>query len=131
MKFEVKKMKIDEFMRREKQASVIVIDLHDHWKTKKKYYYAAGTSLLVIGIPDVVSASTGIDAGARKIYDKLLLVGKWIIIIKGGIDIISAITNGDVDLAKKRFLGYLIAYGALQALPWGMDQVDLLFKEEA
>jgi hypothetical protein len=123
-------IQLSEFMRREKKTSVIVIDLHDHLKTKKKYYYAAGVTLILVGLPDIASASTGIDAGARKIYDKLLLVGKWVIIIKGGIDTIGAITNGDVDSAKKKFLGYLLAYAALQALPWGMDQVDLLFKEE-
>jgi hypothetical protein len=125
---------LQSFLRKEKEETFIVVDLKDvrnHFKSNRKMYSIAGLSLVMVGIPDIAFASTGIDAGARKIYDKLLLVGKWIIIIKGGIDIITAITNGEVDLAKKRFLGYLIAYAALQALPWGMDQVDLLFKEEA
>jgi hypothetical protein len=124
-------MKIDEFMRRETQSSVIVIDLHDHLKKKKKYYYAAGITLILVGIPDVVSASTGIDKGGMRIYKKLINVGKWVIIVKGGIDIITSITNGDIDSAKKRFIGYLLAYGTLFALPWGMDQVEQLFEDEA
>lgn len=81
-------------------------------------------------VPDqVAEASTGIDASARNIYSKLLNVGKWIIIIKGGIDTINNSVKGDFDSAKKSFLSYLIVYLVLNALPWAMDEVDNVFRQ--
>lgn len=78
---------------------------------------------------DIVNATSGIDIQARKIYDKLLTVGKWIIVIKGGIDTINHSVQGDFDTAKKSFLSYLIVYLVLNGLPWAMDEVDKVFNE--
>lgn len=95
-------------------------------------------TLLVTGITAVTlfsgfdisfAAESGIDEAARSIYDKLLLVGKWIIIIKGGIDTVNSVVQGDVGGAKRNFLGYLVVYLILNGLPWAMDQVDQVFKQ--
>lgn len=103
-----------------------------HLQKHGSKYAVAGITVILISSIDggVYAAGTGIDAGAKKIYKKIINVGKWVIIIKGGIDIITSITNGDFDSAKKRFVGYLLAYGTLFALPWGMDQVEELFNDE-
>ncbi|MEK4355226.1 hypothetical protein MKX41_31025 [Paenibacillus sp. FSL R5-0475] len=87
------------------------------------------TLLLLIGLPDTSHAATGIDAVADKLYKKLLNVGKWIIIMKGGIDTIQSAIQGDVQSAKKNFLGYLLVYVVLWALPWGLKQVDVVFAD--
>jgi len=75
------------------------------------------------------TAYAGIDEAGSRIYYKLVSVGKWVIIIKGGIDIIQSIMNGDSQGAKKCFVGYLFAYGVLWALPWCMDEIEVVFKE--
>lgn len=92
---------------------------------------AGVTLVLLVGMPDVLHAAsaTGIDVAAEKIYKKLLNVGKWVIVIKGGIDIIQSALQEDVQSAKKKFLGYLMVYVVLWALPWGLKQVDLLFSD--
>lgn len=87
------------------------------------------TMLLLIGLPGTSHAATGIDAVADKLYKKLLNVGKWIIVMKGGIDTIQSAIQGDVQSAKKNFLGYLLVYVVLWALPWGLKQVDVVFAD--
>lgn len=90
------------------------------------------TAIVFLSGFDIVSAAgqtSSIDAAAAKIYEKLLVVGKWIIIIKGGIDTINNVVQGDVSGAKKNFLGYLIVYLILNGLPWAMDEVDKVFNQ--
>lgn len=102
-------------------------------KRKKAVKTAAkvgvATTIILIGIPDVSFASSGIDKAAGLVYSKLLLVGKWIIIVKGAIDTINNVVQGDLGGAKKSFMGYLVVYLILNGLPWAMDQVDTVFKE--
>lgn len=78
---------------------------------------------------DVTFAASSIDTAANAIYRKLLNIGKWVIIIKGGIDTIQNAVQGELQSAKKNFLGYLLVYVVLWALPWGLKQVDLLFSD--
>jgi hypothetical protein len=91
---------------------------------------AAGlTFVLLTALPDVsFAAGTGIDVGAEKIYKKLLNVGKWVIIVKGGMDTIKSVADGDLPSAKKNFLGYVVTYAILWALPWALGEVDKLFE---
>lgn len=94
----------------------------------KHSIHVGAYALLFIGIPDLTFAASGIDAAASSIYTKLLLVGKWIIIIKGAIDTINNTVQGDFGSAKKSFLSYLMIYMILNALPWAMNEVDNVFK---
>jgi hypothetical protein len=87
------------------------------------------TGVVFLGSYDFVGAAGGIDIQARQLYSKLLLIGKWIIIIKGAIDTINNVVQGDFGTAKKSFLGYLIVYMILNGLPWAMDEVDTIFKQ--
>lgn len=98
---------------------------------KETIIKVAGITLfLLVGIPCVThAAGTGIDVAAEKIYRKLMNVGKWVIVIKGGIDTIQSAVNGDLQASKKNFLGYLFVYIILWALPWGLKQVDVMFAD--
>jgi hypothetical protein len=91
---------------------------------------SAGLSLVMLtGLEaSAFAAGTGIDAGANKLYIKLLGIAKWVIVFKGGLDTIKSVADGDMQSARKSFLGYLVTYGILWALPWGMNEVDKLFK---
>ena len=90
-------------------------------------------SFLIIGaadpssVPVSVVGPQAIDVKAHHIYDKICLIGKWIIVIKGGVDIISSMSQGELDAMKKKVLGYVVGYLALLGLPWILDQASLLF----
>jgi hypothetical protein len=120
------------------QTKCYVIDLRQLRKEAFRNLMKRGTLIkvagitfvLIAGFPDVSFASgTGIDVGANRIYKKLVNVGKWVIIVRGGIDTIKSVSEGDLQAARKSFLGYLITYATLWALPWGMNEVESLFSE--
>lgn len=120
-----KKMSISEFMACPKQPTI-----KKKIDKKKVILTVAGfTVCIFLGAYDVALASTGIDAGAKVVYYKLVQIGKWIIIIKGAIDIIQSMAQGDFQAAKRHSLSYILIYVLLLGLPWGMDQVDQVFKE--
>lgn len=103
-----------------------------HLKKHKITYRIIGTTIIIFasGIIDPsVYAATGIDAGGNRIYSKLVNLGKWVIIFKGGFDTIQNTLKGDLDMAKKSFLQYLMVYIVLLALPWSMRQVDTVFTD--
>ncbi|MEF3311394.1 hypothetical protein PV433_21165 [Paenibacillus sp. GYB004] len=118
------------------QAKCYVIDLQQlrgemkrRVFSKETVFKTAGITVVLLAIPaSAFAASTGIDVGAEKIYKKLLNVGKWVIVAKGGIDTIKSVADGDLQAAKRNFLGYLVTYAILWALPWGMGEIDKLFE---
>jgi hypothetical protein len=122
-------MSINEFLHG-KEKEPFSAKVERHFKKYGLVYKVVGaTSVILVagGGLDYAFASTGIDVGAQKLYAKLLSLGKWVIIFKGGFDTIKRMTDGDFDGAKKGFLSYLIVYIFLLGLPWAMDQVDALF----
>jgi hypothetical protein len=131
MKTEV--MSIGEFMRGGLVHDVpepLSAKIERHFKKYGTVYKIAGvTVILIAGFDASVFASTGIEAGAERLYTKLLSLGKWVIIFKGGFDTIKNMATGDFDAAKKGFLSYLIVYIFLFGLPWAMDEIDGIFKE--
>src|SRR5690606_1789570 len=88
-------------------------------KHKIKYQIVGTTMIIFLCTTGIASANTGIDAGAERVYKKLLNVGKWVIIVKGAIDTIKAVADGDMLSARKNALGYGVTYMILHALPWG------------
>jgi hypothetical protein len=103
-----------------------------HWEKYGFAYKVVGTTviILVAGASfDYAFASSGIEDGAQRLYDKLLSVGKWVIIFKGGFDIIKFTAAGDFEGAKKGLLSYLLIYIFLFGLPWAMDEIDAIFKD--
>lgn len=106
--------------------------LISHFEKHKIAYRIIGTTIIIFasGILDQnVLAATGIDAGGNRIYSKLVNLGKWVIIFKGGFDTIQNTLKGDMDMARKSFLQYLMIYVILLALPWSMRQVDTVFTD--
>jgi hypothetical protein len=121
-------MTIKEFMSRDFKA--------EREERNKKIFktsikVAATSTILVFGFDTLAFATDGnaIDQKANSIYAKLLLIGKWVIIIKGAMDTINNMLKGDNDSAKKSFLGYLLVYVILHGFPWAMNEVDNMFKE--
>jgi hypothetical protein len=88
-----------------------------------------GLDMAFANSPDVAVASTGIEKGASKMYYELVRIGKWIVIFKGGFDIIKSAGNGDTETIKKSFISYLLIYLLLLGLPFGFDKIDQLFNE--
>lgn len=125
-------MSIKEFMNYEKEPFSVKVERH--WKKYGRIYKVAGITLIILATgtsafamvdPATPAASTlGIGVEARKLYTQLVGIGKWIIIFKGGIDIIKGLGNGDAEGVKKSFFTYLLMYLFLLALPYGMDQVE-------
>lgn len=109
----------------------LIYKMIGHYQKNRKLYINVFiiTAGILIGSYDIVFAG-GIDSGGKRIYSKLIEVGKWVIIIKGGIDTIQKASQGDFDGSKRSFLSYLLIYTILWALPWGMNQIDEVFKDE-
>ena len=93
----------------------------------REQVFRIAVTAAVLLIPAAVEAATGVDAGGRRIHAKIVGVGKWVIIIKGTIDCIQSVLNGDFQMAKKQFFGYLMCFAIMLALPWGMDEIEAVF----
>jgi hypothetical protein len=127
-----KTMSIPDFVRCGWQEESAISKFLTHLERHKIKYRVIGTAIvLFLGVTDIsFAADVGLDTAAEQLYkSKVLLIGKWIIIIKGAIDTIQKVVDGDFQAAKKNFLGYLMIYLILNALPWGMHQIDKIFEE--
>ncbi|AZU61093.1 hypothetical protein [Neobacillus mesonae] len=126
---------ISEFLRESnaKQKEPFNAKVERHFKKYGLMYKIAGATVIILvaggGFDYAFAAGSGIEAGAERLYVKLLSLGKWVIIFKGGFDTIKHMASGDFDAAKKGFLSYLIVYIFLFGLPWAMDEIDAIFKE--
>ena len=129
-KIRTETMSISEFLNG-KEKEPFSAKVERHFKKYGIVYKIVGATAVIFiaggGFDYAFAAGTGIEVGAQQLYRKLLSLGKWIIIFKGGFDIIKRMTDGDFDGAKKGFLSYLIVYIFLLGLPWAMNQVDALF----
>lgn len=125
----VKSMSIPQFVRHGWQEESLIESLLDHLKRHKIKYQVIGTTVILFGVADTAFASTGIDEGAKRIYSKVINVGKWIIIIKAAIDTFKSVSEGDLTAAKKNFLGYVLVFAMLWALPWALGEVEKVFAE--
>ncbi|WHY01889.1 hypothetical protein [Neobacillus sp. DY30] len=119
---------ISEFLRKQ-EAEPFSAKVERHFKKYGMVYKVAGITIILLASGGSALASSGIEAGAEQLYSKLLSIGKWVIIFKGGFDIIKNMASGDFDSAKKGFISYLIVYVFLFGLPWAMNEVDSIFRE--
>lgn len=138
-----KTMSIPDFVRNGWQEETTIQKFFAHLDRNKIKYCVIGTAIILFlsvsglafangndAVSVFASSGTGIDAGAKTLYKKLISVGKWIIIIKGGIETIkSAAVDGDFQNSRTKILGYVITYALLWALPWAFDEVEKLFNE--
>lgn len=92
------------------------------------------TCLLVGGFMffgDIAFAES-LDEKAKQIYfEKFLGIAKWIIIGKGGWDIVSKALKEDFDGAKRSVIQYIVVFATLLGLPWMLGQIEDIFKEES
>jgi hypothetical protein len=123
-------MSIPDFVRHGWREETAIDAFLAHLDRNKIKYRIVGTAIILfLGFVDVSYASTGIDVGAMKLYKRIINVGKWIIIIKGGIDTIKSGVDGDYPGVKTKLLGYGLTYASLWALPWLFGEIDKLFGE--
>jgi hypothetical protein len=68
-----------------------------------------------------------IDREARIIYKDLTDIGRWLIVGRGGWEVITCAIKHDMEGAKKSFMGYLVAYVLLMSFPHLMGKIDTIF----
>lgn len=113
---------------------VVVQNMRQHFKicTSTNKLFIKIIILLIIFLSFSTNAyavdTVRIDNAGRRIYYFVVALGKWVIIVKGAIDVITAVVNGDFQNAKKMFIGYIFAFGVLFAMPWMFDEIELIFK---
>lgn len=125
----IKSMSIRQFLHGEVDASFTQKAKKYITNNKSFYVTIAGATIffLFTGM-DGVEAASEIDTKARSIYDKLIGIGKWVIVFKGALEMIQNLTSGNFQEAKAKFLQYLLIFIMLLGLPWAMDEVESLFK---
>lgn len=130
MKTEV--MSVQEFLAR-KPKEPVSIRVGRHFRKYSFIYKVVGSTIIILmsgaAFDYAFAAGSGIEVGAEKLYTKLLSVGRWIIIFKGGIEILKGVGNGDLDGVKKSVVSYLLVYLLLLGLPYGFNEIDKLFAE--
>lgn len=130
-------MSVKEFMNREYEIKKPIQKVEEHFRKYKVVYRVVGSTIILFMIGDgshlASAAFTNgytdgiIDKEASVIYKDLADIGKWLIIGRGGWEIIHSVLKQDVDGAKKNFIGYVLAYALLLAFPHIMDKVDGIF----
>lgn len=104
-----------------------------HIKKNKEIYIQLGRYVIygsiMLANPSLAALASALDKGGYSLYKKVVNVGKWIIIIKGVIDTIQNVLQGDLDSAKRTFMMYVIAYAVILALPWAMNEVETVFSD--
>jgi hypothetical protein len=127
--------KVGDFLKAEvkPQESVKIKVLRFIDENQSVLWQGAGYAVVILvasaGYDVAFAMEGGLDQHASKIYDKLLGVGKWVIVAKGGIETIKSVASSDMQGAQKNFLQYLLIYALLWALPWGMTEVENMFIE--
>jgi hypothetical protein len=111
----------------ESKPSAKALVLQHFKKHGIKYRIAGSVIFLCLGYADIAFAAGPIDREGHAIYKDLLSVGKWVIIVKGGWEVIKSMLDSDFESCKRKFVGYLMAYGLLHLLPAGMDKMDGIF----
>jgi hypothetical protein len=125
---------ISEFMSRDKKEDEILRKLKAHFERHHIAYKVAGTFIIVtiaggIDFASTAEAASDLDRHVKPLYQKLVNIGKWFIIFKGGTATIKSVGSGDMDAAKRNVLQYVMIYLVLLGLPWIFDQADTVFRE--
>ena len=97
-------------------------------KIYKEVLTCAGVATVMILVPATAEAASSIDASGMRIYKMVVSIGRWVIIVKGSIDCIQSVLAGDFQSAKRQFFGYLMCFGIMLALPWGMNEIEAMFR---
>lgn len=75
-------------------------------------------------------ASAFSDKAEKLYFTTFMDIAKWVIIIKGGWDIVIKTLKEDFEGAKKCIVQYLLIFAVLMGLPWALSMVEGIFEEE-
>jgi hypothetical protein len=104
------------------KKNIVIIHFKKHWIK----YFQGGLLigyLILIDAPMALGAAT-IEETSTQFYRKVLGLGRAVILIKGGLEIVQHALAGDFQQTKKTILSYLGMYALLLLLPYGLDQID-------
>ncbi|EHQ92108.1 hypothetical protein [Desulfosporosinus youngiae] len=105
-----------------------MLRLTSHFRRHKTLCIQVGITAVVMFLSPTVALASSVDDGGMKIYWKIVNVGKYVILVKGAVNSIQSVLDGDYEKAKHQFIGYLICFGAMLALPGALNQIEELFK---
>ena len=93
------------------------------------------TSLLTgaafLSLDDPAYASDITRKAERFYFGTFMTIAKWVIIIKGGWDIVTKTLKEDFEGAKRSVVQYLMVFAVLMGLPYALEMVEDLFAGEA
>lgn len=89
------------------------------------------TSAIYFNLDTTVYASNLTDKAEGFYFGTFMNIAKWVIIIKGGWDIIAKTLKEDFEGAKKSIVQYLVVFAVLMGLPWALEMVEEIFAGEA
>ena len=99
-----------------------------HFKKHSIKYLQGGliVGYIILVDPSVALGVATIEQTSTQFYRKVLGLGRAVILIKGGLEIVQHALAGDFQQTKKTVLSYLGMYALLLLLPYGLDQIDAL-----
>lgn len=86
-------------------------------------------SVIYLNLHDVALASNFTDRAEDFYFKTFMTLAKWVIIIKGGWDIIAKTLKEDFEGAKKCIVQYLVVFAVLMGLPHALNFVEDFFRE--
>jgi len=102
----------------------IKIHLKKHWIKYLQGGLMIGYFILIDS--SIALGAKSIEDTSDQFYRKVLGLGRAVILIKGGLEIVQHSLAGDFQASKKTALSYFGMYALLLLLPYGLDQIDAL-----
>ena len=89
------------------------------------------TGAVFLNLDDLAHASNITVKAERFYFGTFMTIAKWVIIIKGGWDIVTKTLKEDFEGAKRSVVQYLMVFAVLMGLPYALEMVEDLFAGEA
>ena len=89
------------------------------------------TGVAFLSLDDLAYASDITRKAERFYFGTFMTIAKWVIIIKGGWDIVTKTLKEDFEGAKRSVVQYLMVFAVLMGLPYALEMVEDLFAGEA
>lgn len=89
------------------------------------------TGAVFLNLDDLAHASNITVKAQRFYFGTFMDIAKWVIIIKGGWDVIAKTLKEDFEGAKKSVVQYLVVFAVLMGLPYALEMVEDIFSGEA
>ena len=85
-------------------------------------------SVFYLNFNDVALASNFTQRAEDFYFKTFMTLAKWVIIIKGGWDIVSKTLKEDFEGAKKSVVQYMVVFAVLMGLPHALNFVEDFFE---